>query len=161
MNNETKQAEIFLKDLPVDAQTAVTRQLAALSDAATQAAMNWGFEVVKHIVVLNGAGLTAIVAIAQISGTSPTNHTLALTGAHVFVGGLIVALSSMLTIYATGLFFVRNFTQRVFMVSIGTKPLSALRLSLFSKALIGINWTLAIISIVLFVRGGFYIAAIT
>jgi len=67
----------------------------------------------------------------------------------------------MLTIYATGLFFVRNFTQRVLMVSIGTKPLSALRLSLFSKALIGINWTLAIISIVLFVRGGFYIAAIT
>jgi hypothetical protein len=161
MNNKTKQAEMFLKDLPVDAQTAVTRQLASLSDAITQTAMNWGFEVVKHLVVLNGAGLTAIVAIAQISGTTSINHALALTGAHVFVGGLIVALCSMLTIYATGLFFVRSFIQRVLMVSIGTKPLSALRLSRFNKALIGINWTLAVISIALFVRGGFYIAAIT
>jgi hypothetical protein len=43
MNNKTKQAEMFLKDLPVDAQTAVTRQLASLSDAITQTAMNWGF----------------------------------------------------------------------------------------------------------------------
>jgi hypothetical protein len=161
MTNKTQQTETFLKDLPVDAQTAVTRQLASLCDSSTQAAMNWGFEVVKHLVVLNGAGLTAIVAIAQISGTTTINHTLALTGAHVFVGGLIVALCSMITIYATGLFFVRSFTQRVLMFSIGKKPLSALRLSRFHKGLIGLNWGLAIISIALFVRGGFYIAAIT
>lgn len=161
MNDKTKQTEKFLKDLPIDAQTAVTRQLASLSDSITQAAMNWGFEVVKHLVVLNGAGLTAIVAIAQISGTSTIDHKLALTGAHVFVAGLIVALCSMLTIYATGLFFVRSFTKCVLMISIGTKPISALQLSCSNKALIGVNWTLAFISIVLFVRGGFYIAAIT
>lgn len=161
MNNKAKQGETFLKDLPVDAQTAVTGQLASLSDATTQAAMNWGFEVVKHLVVLNGAGLTAIVAIAQISGTTAINHKLALTGAHYFVAGLMVALCSMLTIYATGLFFTRNFTQRVLMVSIGTAPISALRLSRFTKALIGTNWALAAISIVLFIRGAFYIAEIT
>ncbi|WP_155122392.1 hypothetical protein [Burkholderia ubonensis] len=160
-NNNTNQAEMFLKDFPVDAQTAVTRQLASLSDAVTQAAMNWGFEVVKHLVVLNGAGLTAIVAIAQISGTASINHTLALTGAHIFVGGLIVALCSMLTIYATGLFFARSFTQGVLLFSIGKKPLSALRLSRFNKTLIGINWSLVVVSVALFVRGGFYIAAIT
>jgi hypothetical protein len=161
MNNETNQTEMFLKDLPVDAQTAVTRQLAFLSNAITQTAMNWGCEVVKHLVVLNGAGLTAIVAIAQISGISSINHSLALTGAHVFVGGLIVALCSMLTIYATGLLTARSFAKCVLMFSIGTKPLSALRLSCFNKALIGINWSLAVISIAFFVCGGFYIAAIT
>lgn len=140
---------------------AVTRHLASLSEAVTQAAMNWGFEVVKHLVVFNGAGLTAVVAIAQISGISSMSHALALTGAHVFVAGLVIALFSMLAIYVTGLFFVQNFTQNVMMVSIGSKPLSALRLSNLQKILIATNWTLVAISIAFFIRGAFYIAAIT
>ena len=156
-----KKAEVFLNDLTESAQTAVTRQLASLNDTITQGAMNWGFEVVKHLVVLNGAGLTAVVAIAQISGISSINHSFALSGAHAFVWGLIAALCSMLTIYITGLVVVRGFTGNFLNFSLGKGPLSALKLSCFSKTLMGINWTFAIISIAFFVYGGFRIAAIT
>lgn len=126
-----------------------------------QAALNWGFEVVKHLVVLNGAGLAAIVAIGQISGTSLINRALVLTGAHVFVGGLMVALFDMIAIYVTGLVTVRHFSRRTLMFSIGKAPISALKLSFRHYALIGINWALALVSIGLFIRGGLYIAAIT
>jgi hypothetical protein len=137
------------------------RQLSSVSDATTQGILTWGFEVIKHLVVLNGAGLTAIVTIAQISSLPTVSHALALRGSHVFVAGLVIALMSMLTIYATGLLFVRKFTATVLMVSVSTAPLSKLRLTRTFKILIGINWTLAAISIVLFIRGATFIAAIT
>ncbi|WP_175753879.1 hypothetical protein [Burkholderia ambifaria] len=161
MNNKPNLPEVFLKDLPPDAQSAVTQQFASLSDAIMQAALNWGFEVVKHLVVLNGAGLAAIVAIGQILGTSAMNRSLVLTGAHVFVGGLMVALFDMIAIYVTGLVTVWHFSRRTLMFSIGAAPISALKLSLFHYALIGINWALALVSVGLFIRGGLYIAAIT
>lgn len=161
MNKKTNSPEVFLKDLSPEAQLAATRQFASLSDAITQAAMNWGFEVVKHLVVLNGAGLAAIVAIGQISGTSVMNRALILTGAHVFVSGLVVALFDMIAIYVTGLLTVRHFSRRAFMFSIGTASISALKLSSHHYAFIGTNWALALISTGLFIRGGLYIAAIT
>ncbi|KVR88734.1 hypothetical protein WK27_11385 [Burkholderia vietnamiensis] len=123
--------------------------------------MSWGFEVVKHLVVLNGAGLAAIVAIGQISGPSVMNRALVLTGAHVFVSGLVVALFDMIAIYVTGLVTVRHFTQRALMFSMGTDPISAMKLPLVNYALIGVNWALALVSMGLFIRGGLYIAAIT
>ena len=151
----------YLNALPSEAQTAVVRVLGSVSDAVTQAAMNWGFEVIKHLVVLNGAGLAAIVAIAQAYGSNARTHTLALEGAHAFVTGLVVALITMVTIYVTGLLFVRSFVRNAMLVTISRLPVSAIRMSCLQKAFVAVNWVLATISGALFCYGATRIAAIT
>ncbi|WNC90942.1 hypothetical protein RI103_06215 [Paraburkholderia sp. FT54] len=153
--------QTYLTSLTPAAQAAIGRQLAAVTDAVVQGAMNWGFEVVKHLAILNGAGLAAIVAIAQAANGDLRIHTLALHGAHQFVAGLMIASIAMLSVYISGLFFSRDFTQRTLDVLLGTKPLSRLQPPILYKSMIGLNWILTLMSLGLFFAGSLTIVKIT
>lgn len=148
--DELTPKDIFLSNLPPEARAAAAGVLSSLVDVVTQGAMNWGFEVIKHLVVLNGAGLASIVALAQAFGSTPRVHVLAVEGAHVFVAGLAVALVAMVSVYFTGLAFVRRMVRSWIQVSASKQPLSVLQLTCGQRAMIGTNWFLAAASIALF-----------
>jgi hypothetical protein len=158
-NNDSK--EVYLAELAVEAQTAVGRQLASLTDAVLQGAMNWGFEVIKHLAIFNGAGLAAMVAIAQVAGVDRVVKGQALHGAHFFVVGLIFALCAMVTIYFTGLSYVRHLTTTTMSFMMGSAPLSALSPGRKMFFAIGLNWLLAGISIGFFLVGAFCLVSIS
>jgi hypothetical protein len=153
---------VFIKDLPKEGQDTIGRLLASLNDAILNGALSWGFEVIKQLAILNGAGLAAIVAIAQAYGSNnPKVHVLAVQGTHFFVWGLMIALATMVTVYLTGLFFVRDYMQKSVEAIIGVRPVTDLRPSMKTKTIIGMNWILAVTSGVLFVLGASRIASIT
>lgn len=159
--DELTPKDIFLSSLPPEARAAASGVLSSLVDVVTQGAMNWGFEVIKHLVVLNGAGLAAIVALAQAFGSTPRVHVLAVQGAHIFVAGLAVALVAMVSVYFTGLVFVRRMVRNWMQVASNKQPLSVLDLTCGQRTMIAANWSLAAASMALFLYGATRIAAIT
>ncbi|MHB9833839.1 hypothetical protein Q8F57_003270 [Paraburkholderia terrae] len=145
----------FINDLIPEAKQIVKARLQALSETLMQGVIGWGFEVIKHLAIFNGAGLAGATAIAQAAGTDVLGHALALKAAHYFVFGLMTALISMITIYFTGIRYLRYFMERSTDIMINVARIDAAKPGRWFWVSIGVNWTLAASSIVLFFIGAF------
>lgn len=122
--------------------------------------MNWGFEVIKHLAIFNGAGLAGIAAIAQAYPSNLTVHRLALQGMHLFISGLMVAIITMVVVFLSGFLYSFGFKKNVMLVLLSIRPLSSLKPPIWFWAMVALNWTLAAVSIGLFFAGAWKIVAI-
>jgi hypothetical protein len=152
--------EVFIRDLSEDAREVVVKKLISSGDAFTEGLMNWGFEVIKHLAVFNGAGLAGSAAFAQAYSADPAVHKLALSGAHLFVAGLMVALLTMVVCFLIGFAHHLTFTRKTTNVLFGNEPLGALKLTTGLWVGTGLIWALTAVSIVLFFIGALRIVAI-
>lgn len=152
--------EVYLNTLPEPARELVVSRFTSLTETVMSGVMDWGFEVVKHLAIFNGGGLAGAATLAQVAEKGSVAHALTLQAAHIFIFGLIVALFTMVSIYVTGLVFLRRFIEETMHISLSLRPLSALKLTWPFKVAVCINWSLAAISICLFLWGAFKIAAV-
>lgn len=150
----------YLKDLKPEAREAVTHHFTAMSDMIVEAAGSWGFEVIKHLAIFNGAGLAGATAFAQVVASDHVNRTTVISSAHFFIVGLMVAIIAMVTVYMTGLVFARSFPQRVIHFVLGNTPISQVSPPRALKYMVPVNWLLAALSIGCFFYGAYRIMSV-
>jgi len=151
---------LFMRDLIPEAQEILGGTVRSLRETLMSGVINWGFEVIKHLAIFNGAGLAGATAIAQASGSSAGAHAIALQSAHLFVVGLAIALITMVTIYFTGIGYLRYFIDRSTAMLLNTLPITGINPPTVFWVSVGVNWCLAAASIVTFFAGALKIIAV-
>lgn len=152
--------DVFLKDIPSENQDVVRSRLTSLADLFATGVMNWGFEVVKHLAIFNGAGLAGATALLQRAGTNDLTKTATVLSMHLFVYGLIAGIVAMLAIYLTGVFLHGRFQRTTIDVLLNKQPIGAMKPRRIFWILIGVNWLCAAVSIALFFWGALTIAGL-
>jgi hypothetical protein len=160
MNLPPDNQQPFINDLIPEARDLFSARLRATAETLMEGVINWGFEVIKHLAIFNGAGLAGATAIAQAAGTDLIAHGLALKAAHFFVFGLMIALVAMISVYFTGIRYLRYFMVRSTHILLNKARLDAANPGRWFWIAVGVNWTLAGISIILFFVGAFCIMRI-
>jgi len=156
--NEARQP--MFKDLSADAQKVVSDQLSSTLQALVVAVMGWGLEVLKHLAVFNGAGLAGATALAQAFSTNTSVHRLAISAADSFIVGLAFAILTMVVVFLTGFAQIGPFIKRNMEVMLNVRPLSELKPTWKTWVFVGINWGMAIPSIVSFFVGASFLLRI-
>ncbi|HVL08672.1 MAG TPA: hypothetical protein VM512_05885 [Burkholderiaceae bacterium] len=140
--------ERLLSDLPDDVQKYLVDMVTSVGTSLAQGVMTWGFEVVKHLSVINAAGLAGSVALYS----SPAK-TAALGALSAFLIGLVLAIIVMVTIYMVGLAYLVVFHKRLMGVLFGAQGIVKLRPPLWFLVVTAINWALVVASIIAFIIG--------
>ncbi|WP_269501089.1 hypothetical protein [Burkholderia sp. IMCC1007] len=158
--NKELAAKMFYNQLPEEVRTLLGARIESANDALTQGVIDWGFEVMKHLAIFNGAGLAGASAIAQAYSNDPTVHTVALQAVHLFVAGLMVALVTMVASYLIAFLCLFKLPLRWAEVLLNRKPLGHLRVPTRYLIGSGIVWILSATSIVLFFLGALKVVKI-
>ncbi|MBR7961233.1 hypothetical protein KDW41_12335 [Burkholderia vietnamiensis] len=145
--------KMYFHHLPDNVRDLIGARINSANDALTQGVMDWGFEVMKHLAIFNGAGLAGAAAIAQAYSTDRLVHALALQAVHLFVAGLMVALVTMVASYLLGFFCLFELPIRWAAVLTSKEPLGHLRVPKRILVGAGIVWGLTAASIALFFLG--------
>jgi len=142
---------VHLKDFTDDAyRDHVAQSFISIRDMLTQGVTQWGFEVVKHFAFINAAGIAGATALAT---SSKPIAVAALGSVYWFLCGLVAAIVTMIVIYFVGLVYLRTFSQRLFPVLASSQPISAMSPPRWFWVMIGVNWSLGAVSLVLFIGG--------
>lgn len=139
----------FLKDVPADIAGHLTTALTSTGATLTQGMITWGFEVIKHLAVINAAGLAGATALYS---AAPAKAAAA-AAIPWFLGGLLIAIVTMVSIYIVGFVFAVRYQKEMMQVLANLKPLDAMKAPLAFWVATGVNWLLAASSIAAFVIG--------
>ena len=128
----------------------VAQSFVSIRDMLAQGVTQWGFEVVKHLSIVNAAGIAGATALA--TSTKPI-AVAALGSVYWFLCGLVAAIIAMIVIYFVGFAYLRVFNKQFFSVLASTQPISSMKPPPWFWIMIGINWSLCALSLVLFLGG--------
>lgn len=146
--NRKEVENVLLTDLPEPAQGVLSDLLKSASGMLTQAVIDWGLEVVKHLAIINGAGLAGATALY-----SSPSKAAALGAMHWFLAGLLIAIGVMATIFVFSFFGSMWFQRKLTMVLCGIEYINALRFPRWMVLSLGIQWLAVAASILAFVQG--------
>lgn len=138
----------FIHDLNEQARTQICQMLQGLSGMLTQAIINWGLEVVKHVAIINAAGLAGATALAA----SPTKSA-AVAAVAPFLIGLLLAIIVMALIFVFSFVIGLSYQRKLSSFLFGAARASALKPSRWVFVAMLIQWLAVGASIVAFVVG--------
>lgn len=145
--------EFLPKMTDAERQIYIRDTLNYAANELTKAASQWGFETVKHLVIINGAGIAGATAMLS----SPTRSGRAELALPWFFFGMVLALAAIFSIYIVGLRTSYSFRKKVVKISIGESPTSAILPSRWFRFAIYFNWLLSTVSAIAFIVGAYKI----
>jgi hypothetical protein len=147
-SSQNNNPDPFIHELSEPARTQMSQMLQGLSGMLTQAIINWGLEVVKHVAIINAAGLAGATALAA----SPTKAA-AVSAVAPFLVGLLLAIVVMALIFVVSFVFGVWYQRRLSSFLFGVARASAMQPSWWLFAAMAIQWIAVGASIVAFVVG--------
>ncbi|CAG9177719.1 hypothetical protein LMG32289_03884 [Cupriavidus pampae] len=124
------------------------QMLQGLSGMLTQAIMDWGLEVVKHVAIINAAGLAGATALA--AAPSKAEAIVAVTP---FLVGLLLAVVVMGVIFLFSFFIGLWYQHRLSRFMFGVGRASSLRPSKWVFFAMAIQWLAVAAAIAAFTIG--------
>ncbi|KFG94397.1 hypothetical protein GQ56_0126430 [Burkholderia paludis] len=147
--NRQPKVDRYLKDAPDETQKTVREFLLGMVTAVSSQLMQWALETVKHLIVINAAGLAGVVAMYG-GGYAPK---VAATHAGVcFLIGICLAFAALASGYITGFITLRRMANHIADIIASTAPTHVLD-GTVNNFFIVANWTLSAISLCVFILG--------
>lgn len=111
--------------------------------------MSWGFETIKHLAVINAAGVAGAAALYSV--------TVAQKGAIAalpwFLAGLIVTILTMWLVYVGGLAYTWSFQKKVMIVLTNQAPITSIKAAAWVWIGVAVNWLAVVGTFGLFLVG--------
>ena len=140
-----------MKDIKPEYREHLAQTLNMASGALTQSVMSWGFETIKHLAVINAAGVAGAAALYSV--------TVAQKGAIAalpwFLAGLIVTFLTMWMVYVGGLVYTWSFQRKVMAVLTDQAPIVSIKAAAWVWVSLAANWLAVLGTFALFLVGVF------
>lgn len=145
---------VHMKHLEPDYREHIAQALTTTSATLTQSVMSWGFEIVKHLAVINAAGVAGATALYNVSGAQKG----AIAALPWFLSGLVVTILTMLLVYLGSLLFTWSFQMKVMSVLTNQAPITSLKPPRWALIAVAINWLAVLGTFCVFVAGVYKLA---
>ena len=142
-------ATACMKDIKPEYREHLVQTLNMASSALIQNVMSWGFETIKHLAVINAAGVAGAAALYSVTAAQK-GATAALPW---FLAGLIVTILTMWLVYVGGLLYTWSFQRKVMMVLTDQAPILSIKASRRVWIAVGANWLAVLGTFGLFLVG--------
>lgn len=142
-------ASARMKDIKPEYREHVAQMLNMTIATLTQTVMSWGFEIVKHLAVINTAGVAGAAALYSV----PTAKNAAFAALPWFLGGLAVTIFAMLLIYTSGVLVTWSLREKVMMALTDQAPIASVKAPAWARIAMAANWFSALGAFALFLVG--------
>jgi len=142
-------ASARMKDIKPEYREHVAQMLNMTIATLTQTVMSWGFEIVKHLAVINTAGVAGAAAIYSV----PAAKNAAFAALPWFLGGLAVTIFAMLLIYTSGVLVTWSLREKVMMALTDQAPIASVKAPAWARIAMAANWFSALGAFALFLVG--------
>ncbi|CAM2331472.1 ER membrane protein complex subunit 6 [Ralstonia mannitolilytica] len=129
-------APVYMKDIKQEYREHIAQALNMASATLTQTVMSLGFEIVKHLAVINAAGVAGAAALYSIAAAQKG----AIAALPWFLAGLVVTILAMIVIYAGGLIFTWSFQGKVMMILTDQAPVLSVKAPVWARIAVAVNW---------------------
>jgi len=136
-----------LAALSVEDQASFKIEAKKFQDIMFSRTMDFGFELIKHFVTINAAGVAGATAIASASAKK------AELAVPYFFAGMIVAICVMILVYINGIQITSGMMKKYQAILYRGAPVGTFKFSIMMWACIWITWVCGGISIILFIVG--------
>jgi len=148
--NSNKPPLIYLRDTEPEFRAWVSTFFGDTIISVLQFGMTVGLELVRHLAIVNGAGLAGVTALYSAADLPKKAAVLSSSG--WFLGGLTLAMFTMLVLYAAGSFIAARFTGVVSEWVGNIEPFDPARLRAMRLLAIP-TWTVGLASFACFIVG--------
>lgn len=139
-------------DLSADKQKFIADQMKSLVEIAVNAMGTVGFEIVKHLTIINGAGIAGATAMSTKPGAENSLPW--------FCAGMLLSILTMIFIYANGFHYMKHIANKQVEILFGRADVGDFRASPGFWLRIKITWCIGAFSILSFVVGVLHLTGI-
>jgi aryl-alcohol dehydrogenase-like predicted oxidoreductase len=147
---KNQEAPTYLKDAPQETQDYIRAFLLDILKVVMEQLLQWALETIKHLIVLNAAGLAGVVAMYSATAYAP--KVAATHAGAAFLVGIAIAFAALASGYVTGILTLRSMSRRYGDVIQSRAPTQAIA-EVANKGYVALNWLLALASLIAFIVG--------
>lgn len=148
-NDGGRDTLVYMKDLKPEYREHFAQLFTATGATLTESVMSWGFETIKHLALINAAGLAGAAALYSV----PAVQKAASAALPWFLVGLVVTILTMSMVYVGGLIYTASYHRKMMMVLTDQAPISSAKASVWVQSAVGVNWLAVLATLGLFLVG--------
>ena len=148
-NDDGRDTPVYMKDLKPEYREHFARLFTATGATLTESVMSWGFETIKHLALINAAGLAGAAALYSV----PAVQKAASAALPWFLVGLVVTILTMSMVYVGGLIYTASYHRKMMMVLTDQAPISSAKTSVWVQSAVAVNWLAVLATLGLFLIG--------